>query len=398
MEQIRGASRRALENLVELAIREKVHFVLIAGDLYDGTWRDFRTGLFLVKQATRLREAGIPLKLIAGNHDAANKMTRSLKLPENVRFFSADKPETEILTDLDVAIHGQSFAQAEVLEDLAGKYPQYVKGCFNLGLLHTGMDGREGHSPYAPCSLDGLKTRDYDYWALGHIHQREVLCKEPFIAFAGNIQGRHIRETGPKGCFLVTVDSARNISAEFIPLDVMRWARVVIDLADVADTDETLELVAARIGGLECELRDNPLAIRLELVGSCAIHRTLQSDRESWINQFRGIAIDASRGQAWIEKVQFHTLDGKQDTASWVDESSLSELQELFSLIRRDPQQLSAIGFDFSKVTRKLPSELAHWRLDEKIITSQIIDEAQSLLLERLLHPQLPARKGKTQR
>jgi DNA repair exonuclease SbcCD nuclease subunit len=398
VEQIRGASRRALVNLVDLAVQEKVQFVLIGGDLYDGDWRDFNTGLFLINHATRLREAGIPLLMIAGNHDAANKMTRSLKLPENVKMFAAAQPETEILREIDVAIHGQSFAQAEVMQDLSAHYPPPIRGCFNLGLLHTGMEGREGHSRYAPCNLESLKAKGYDYWALGHIHQREIICEEPFVAFSGNIQGRHIRETGPKGCFLVTVDSSRQSFAKFVSLDVMRWARGIVNLGGVADTDEVLELAAERIRQLQGEAGNYPLAIRLEFQGACAAHRQLLAHRESWINEFRGVTIDASNGRAWLEKVQFQTVEYSAGAQPSIDESSLGELHELFGLIRREPQRLKDLVFDFSHASRKLPPELAHWRLDELPIPPDVIEEAESLLLDRLLHPVTPVRKGKTQR
>lgn len=40
VEQVRGATRRAFENMVQCALREKVDFVVIAGDLYDGDWPD----------------------------------------------------------------------------------------------------------------------------------------------------------------------------------------------------------------------------------------------------------------------------------------------------------------------------------------------------------------------
>ena len=173
VEEIRNAARRALSNLVDLAIRQEVAFVLIAGDLYDGDWRDYNTGLFFVDQARRLREAKIPLYLISGNHDAANRMTRTLKMPENVTFFSAERPETALLPDLDVAIHGQSFAKAAVYDDLSEGYPIVDSGHFNIGMLPTCAAGREGHDRYAPCSVEGLKAKGYDYWALGHIHLRE---------------------------------------------------------------------------------------------------------------------------------------------------------------------------------------------------------------------------------
>jgi DNA repair exonuclease SbcCD nuclease subunit len=205
VEQIRGATRRALANLVELAETERAAFVLVAGDLYDGDWRDYNTGLYFVRQMSRLREAGTPVYIIAGNHDAASQITKSLRLPENVRMLSADRPESVVLEAEGVAIHGQSFATRAVTDDLSATYPVRLAGFFNVGLLHTCAEGREGHEPYAPCRIEALVAKGYDYWALGHIHKREILHGDPWVVFCGNLQGRHIRETGAKGCSLVTV-------------------------------------------------------------------------------------------------------------------------------------------------------------------------------------------------
>jgi exonuclease SbcD len=143
VEEIRAATRRALENLVKLAIEEQVDFVLIAGDVYDGDCTDYNTGLFFTGQLVQLREAGIPVYLIAGNHDAANKMSRSLKLPDNTRMLSHEEPETVLLEELRVAIHGQSFASQAVTDDLSQGYPEARKGMFNIGMLHTSATGRE---------------------------------------------------------------------------------------------------------------------------------------------------------------------------------------------------------------------------------------------------------------
>lgn len=223
VDRIRTGTRRALERLVELAINERVDFVLIAGDLYDGDWRDYNTGLFLRRTLGKLSEARIPVFIIAGNHDAENKMTRSLSMPEGVRMLATDRPQTVRLENLGVAIHGQGFATAAVTQDLSLHYPEAVRGCLNIGMLHTCVAGAEGHERYAPCSVAGLRTRGYDYWALGHIHLRQNVNDDPSIAFPGNLQGRHVRETGPKGCLIVDAEPGRPPRSTFHRLDVLRW-------------------------------------------------------------------------------------------------------------------------------------------------------------------------------
>src|SRR5262249_43365927 len=147
---MRSATRRALENLVNLCIAESADFLLLAGDLYDGNWKDYNTGLFFAAQMSRLKSAGIDVVLIPGNHDAKSQITKHLRLPDNVRELSVRSPETIELEPLGVRIHGQGFATRAVTTDLAADYPEATNDFFNIGLLHTSMDGREGHEPYAP--------------------------------------------------------------------------------------------------------------------------------------------------------------------------------------------------------------------------------------------------------
>jgi len=156
LDVLRGAAREAFTNLVSLAIEEKVAFVLLSGDLYDGEWKDYHTGLFLSQQLSRLREAEIKVCIIYGNHDAESRITKSLRLPDNVRVLSTKSPVTVSLEEVGVAIHGQGFAKRDVTENLAEQYPEAIKGLFNIGMLHTALSGAEGHEPYAPCNLGTL--------------------------------------------------------------------------------------------------------------------------------------------------------------------------------------------------------------------------------------------------
>ena len=203
VEAIRGASRRAVANLVSAAIEERVAFVVLAGDIFEGDWRDFGTGLFFAQQLRRLGEEGIEVFLLAGNHDAAAHMTRQLEWPANVTVFSTKAPQSVTHAASGTVLHGQGFATRAVEQDLAARYPEAVAGAFNIGVLHTALDGREGHDPYAPTRVETLRGKGYDYWALGHVHAREVVSREPWIVFPGNLQARHLRETGSKGATLV---------------------------------------------------------------------------------------------------------------------------------------------------------------------------------------------------
>ncbi len=383
VEEVRQATRRAMENLVQLAIDQAAAFVLIAGDLYDGDWRDQRTGLFFVAQMAKLREAGIRVFVIAGNHDAANKMTRTLPLPDNVHMFSHRKPETVVLDELGIAVHGQSFARAAVTTDLSANYPAAVTGMFNVGLLHTSATGREGHENYSPCTLDGLRAKQYDYWALGHVHAREVLCEEPWVVFPGNVQGRHIRETGPKGCTLVTVDDRSHATLEPYHLDVLRWQTCAVDVTGAETSDEVLDQVRHELSCLASAADGLPLAVRVELRGACAAHRQIAAAPRQFVDDVRATALDVG-GDVWIEKVKRHTASPVDLAAMAVADGPLGELVELIEQLKTSPDELQAIlGSDLKTLNKKLPAELTE-QSDLLNVAEQQSGEQSADLLEEV--------------
>lgn len=385
--ECRGATRRALENLVDLALVEEVAFLVIVGDLYDGDWPDYNTGLFFAKQMLRLRDGGIPVFMIRGNHDAANKMTKDLKLADNVRVLSSQEVETVILEDQGVAIHGQSFPTQAVVTNLAKSYPTRRKGYFNLGLLHTCVDGREGHEPYAPCSLTDLRTREYGYWALGHIHTRETLYKnDPWIVFPGNLQGRHARESGPKGCMLVTVDDHHDvISAEPRWLDVVRWETCQLDAEGASDGDEIVSRFRDRLIQLLSTCDDRLLALRIDVRGATKAHSSLSSRAMHWISEFRQTALDVGSCRVWIEKILLRTSSQRSLTDDLLSDAPLAELATLLDELRRDEFQLNTLCTRaFADLSRKLPPDLLDGLHSSECFRG-LIDQVGPLLFERLL-------------
>jgi len=295
-----------------------VAFVLLAGDLYDGDWKDFNTGLFFAQKMARLKQSGILVFIVSGNHDAANQFTKSLRNPGNVKWFSTNRAETILLDECDVAIHGRGFATKAVEENLAAGYPPFVAGRFNLGLLHTSLDGREGHAPYAPCSLDGLRSKHYQYWALGHVHKREVVCQAPWVVFPGNIQGRHAREVGPKGCTLVTVDDGEVTDVREQIVDVLRWSHCRVDLSDATTREAAVDQVGRALQNEMASADGRLLAVRLELYGRTGAHAACVAHPEQFEQELRALAIDRCGESTWVEKVVLSTLP-ETETAAYVE-------------------------------------------------------------------------------
>lgn len=390
VEEIRGATRRALENLVRLATDREVDFVLIAGDLYDGDWQDHNTGLFFVQQMQRLREADIPVVMISGNHDAANRMTKSLRLPDNVALLDHRQPETarsHRLTELGVAVHGQSFASPKEFGNLARAYPEAVPGMFNIGLLHTSLQGYEGHEPYAPCTPDDLRQKGYHYWALGHVHQRTVVCKDPWIVFPGNTQGRHMRETGAKGCYVVSVDDQEHCELEFVPLDVFRWEVCIIDASGAGEPAEILDSFSAGLERLiQCH-EGLPLAVRVEVRGATKAHEALLGDTLRWTNELRAVALQIPDARVWVEKILWQTQP-KRELADVDSSAPVGVLLEYLREASEDEAELRQLAASLDDLRRKLPNELLSGgdalRFDDPAQIRQWLAEAEALLMRRL--------------
>jgi DNA repair protein SbcD/Mre11 len=308
-DRIRTATRAAYANLVDLALREQVAFVLIAGDLFAGEWQDWRTGQFFAQETARLTRAGIRVFCIRGNHDAASVATGRLALPDGARMLRTDQPESIRLAELNVVIHGMGFSARSVTENVVSRYPPPLAGHLNIGLLHTSATDHGTHETYAPCTAEQLIAHGYDYWALGHVHTRQVLADRPcWIVFPGNTQGRHIRETGPKGATLVTVGNGQIVDGAHRDLDVVRWAMLPVDLTDIATEDDAFAAVRAQFDTALDAAGDRLLAVRVVLQGATTAHPALVRDLGATRDKLHAEAAScAGAGTIWLESVEVRT-------------------------------------------------------------------------------------------
>ena len=386
--ELRGATRQACENLIDLCLEEEARLLIVAGDLYDGDWPDFNTGLYFAQQMARLDAAGIRVVLVRGNHDAASRITKRLVYPKNVHSFSERKPETLLLDELQMAIHGQSFARHDITANLAVGYPEPIAGRFNIGVLHTALEGREGHNPYAPCRVDELRARGYDYWALGHVHQREIVAEEPWIVFPGCLQGRNVRETGAKGCSVVSVQDGRVEAVEFRAMDVLRWVSLNVDAEGMDREDALLSRIADELQSAKRGAEGRFVAVRLQVVGTTALHEKLASEPEHYRQQIRAIGIEAGAGELWVEKVRFLTHPLLSAASQRKREDGIGELLRTVDEVLDDDAVLAELSAVLAPVMDKLPPEFRAGgeltNLRDRETMKELVARAQSLLLARL--------------
>ncbi|NJB68952.1 DNA repair exonuclease SbcCD nuclease subunit [Desulfobaculum xiamenense] len=384
-EEVRAATRRALDTLVTYTLDEGIPLVVLAGDIYDGDWKDFQTGLFFASQMTRLRHGGVRVVMLHGNHDAASSITRHLPLPENVTVLDSRQPQTVVFDDLTVAVHGQSFPTPAVTENLAANYPTAIAGLFNIGLLHTAASGSEGHANYAPCSMADLAATGYDYWALGHVHDHKILGTEPPVVYCGCLQGRHIRETGPKGCVRVDVDASGHAVHTFVPMDVMRWASVAVDATDAATTHDIAERFATALGDELRAAEGRPLAVRLTITGACAAHAELSADPDRTAALIRHAATDASAARAWVEKIILATSAPVDVAALRSSNTPQGELLRYLDRLESGDENFDDLGFDIADLRTKLPAAIDLPDTSDPAVRSALVRDARELLLARIV-------------
>ena len=380
-ERIRSATREAFEVMVGRAIAEGVAFVVIAGDLYDGDWRDYRTGLFFSAQMGRLKEAGIPVFVLHGNHDAQSQITRKLDLPGNVRVFGARAPETFLLEDIGVALHGQSFSQREIRDNLVPAYPGPVVGAFNIGVLHTGLGGMGGHENYAPCALADLVAKGYAYWALGHVHQFQILHRQPHVVFPGNLQGRHIRETGAKGAALVSIQDGEIGEVAMISSDVVRWCLVPVALDAAASVAEVLDRIRAGVEeSVAGQAEGRLLACRVVLQGRTPMHARLVGAEEYLLAEARAIALGLGADLAWVERVKVATQPVLDVGTLAARSDALGELQRMLDEAGGDPDLLAQLAEDPGQMLLRLPHEVRADAEEDSVLRAALEGNQQALV------------------
>ena len=356
--QLRNATRDAFCELVNRAIEEQVDFMVIAGDLYDGSWRDHNTGIFFCREMGRLKRAGIAVFVLFGNHDAESEMTRKLELPDNVRCFATQKPQTFTLDTLGVVLHGQSFRHKETTDNLAAAYPPPVAGYYNIGVLHTALEGHTAHANYAPCSREELHARGYQYWALGHVHEFAQWDGPSIIVFPGNLQGRHIRETGRRGAVLVEVDGRGHTTVERIFIDVLRWETLRIDAADCASLLDVARSIGRALEALlECDSHV-PRAVRVTVHGRTAAHGELFGLESQLRNEVLARIASIDNARLWLEKVKLETEALLDPAQSGHHFDAFSDLQEILREAGQDPEFLLKLETEFGAFTARMPHEL----------------------------------------
>jgi DNA repair exonuclease SbcCD nuclease subunit len=378
-----AASREAFTDLVTHAIEAEIAFMVIAGDVYDGEWKDTSIGLFFNREVARLVRAGIPLFLLKGNHDAESVVTKTISLPDSVVQFPTTKTKTFRIEELNVALHGRSFPDRAVNENYALSYPDPVPGWFNIGVLHTSCDGRTGHATYAPCTVEELARRGYQYWALGHAHEFEELARDPWIVYPGNLQGRSVRECGPKGGVIVDVADGHVSQVRRLIVDHARWAVVPVYLDGISEESVALRKIEDEIRPAAEQAEGRLLALRVRLEGTTALHRRLKADTRRFSDEVQAAAHRCNQ-DIWLEGLRIATLEPHAATSSNDAIASL-DLAVTLSALEHDSDLRTSAAALISDITAKLPGGIQTSDPQLKDDLDALLADARSLVLGRAI-------------
>ena len=313
-------------------------------------------------------------------------------IPTHATGLGADWEAVPVIEDdpSRAVVHGISYPRRDVYDNLVSELSDIAPGPYNIGLLHANVGSDTGHEAYAPCTLDDLRGNGIDYWALGHVHTRDVLSEDnPAVVYPGNPQGRHVNETGARGVYLVKVDGDE-IRLDFRPMDTVRWDRIEVDVTDVESDQELHDNLSRRVQDTLETADGRCLVVRITLTGRTPLHRTMrQADyledvRESILN-----AEFAGQSQfSWCERID-------DQTASPIDRDELLKgsdfLAEVLSTSERaklDPEVLAKLQgrladlYQHQRYRRYLD---AYGPSDDDLVA--LLDGAESLTVDLLAEP-----------
>lgn len=355
-ELVGDASRQAFVSIVDMCLEERVDALVIAGDLYDGDQTSMKTARFVATQIGRLHQAGIRVFKIRGNHDALSRISKQLVFPDSVTIFGG-RAQSALQTSggLDVVFHGLSFTQSKAPDSLLPKYPTAREGAVNVGIMHTSLAGSVGHDVYAPCSVADLQNHGFDYWALGHIHVRQVYPgARSTVVMPGIPQGRDINEAGEKSATLVTILDDGSLEIEERQTSVAQFERLSVDLTGAVEWPEVVTRVRDALEQLRSNVRSRHLLARVNLTGATPLSWQLIRDRDLLLAEAQQAA--GQLGATWIEKLDLDVLSSGTEAV----ENTADPIYELAASMRSDATseafRAEARAF-IQKTVAELPAE-----------------------------------------
>ena len=374
-EKVQAASRSAFKKITQTCIDEEVSALLISGDLFDGVQRSIRTVVFLLGELNRLKEKNIDVFYIKGNHDAENSNVGTIVFPSNIHVFDGSGGRKQ-LSNTNIFIHGVSYLGKKSVENLIPKFKDPIPDSINIGMLHTSLAGSNGHDVYAPCSLTELIDFGFDYWALGHIHKREIYSKKPFIVMPGIPQGRDIGESGPKSATMIEIND-KIISISEVQTSTIEFQKLQINIEDTEDDDDLTILIESNLTEVSQSIKSEDIVLRVEFIGTVNPNRywTILNNKEIWEETINKIT--ETHKNLWLDKFELQIICSTNNLVS--SETALDEIEKILGNIQNDSGVKELISDAFETIKGEIPrSRRAMLFQDEKsedVFKKNLLDE-----------------------
>ncbi len=379
----------AYENIINLCISEQVDALLVAGDVFDGADRSLRAQLKFVEGLKKLDTQGIRSFVCHGNHDPLDGWQARLDYPPGCRRFGPEWEAVPVFEDPDRAlIHGISYRKRDVTENLALRLGNVDPGPFSIGLVHGNVGNNPEHGAYAPCSLDDLAQSGVHYWALGHVHTRQVLNEQgPTVVYPGNPQGRHPNETGARGVYLVEVDDGGNVGLDFRPMDTVRWARLDSDIAALDTEQDLLDALHKGMQALLDGADGQSVVVRVRLTGRGELNRKLRRPNmiEDLVEAING-EWDERSPFVWCERIEDASASPFDREARLKGSDFLAEVLRTADRSKTDPELLAGLGTGLSDLYQhhRFRSYLSNSAPNEEEIAG-LVEEAEAMIVNLLI-------------
>lgn len=376
--KIKNSTFESFDSIIQHAIDQQVDFVVIAGDVYDKDHRSVQAQTKLRKGFEILAEHDIDVFVSHGNHDHLGGDWLSINWPPNVHFFKDGN--VQVLTfeknqQTKVHIYGFSYPQRAVTENKTSEYRQVQGAQYHIGLLHGALEGNTEHDRYAPFTINELLDKNFNYWALGHIHQKQVLHEQPHIIYPGNIQGLHKGEKGEKGCYVVELHD-HDTKVQFLQTNSIRWESQEIDIA-TCDHFEELLFACDKVKDA-CKQNNVSTILHLKLVGSGVLHQSLQdSSTIEELLEYLQEGEEEEDSFVWINSIEV-------GTANIYNREDLIEENGFIGELLRGPYIEEDLKHAVSTLIKNKKFKKAVSPFDEQD-WKEIIMEAEKLLLYQLM-------------
>lgn len=378
---IKQSTQKSFTKAIDTALDRNVDLVLIAGDTFDSAHPSPQSQLFFSREIQRLTDKKIQVVMILGNHDYLNP--DEMLLPQTPYFKllgsneEVEEFESKTKEDFPYTVVGFSYQHNHIETDKISEFPKKGDN-FTIGLMHASTKTTTNYqNVYAPFTTAEIKDLNYNYFALGHIHLRQTLSKDPLIVYSGNLQGRHINEQDSKGVYIGTVDeTTKKVSLDFVETAPIIWQMATLTLdQEISQKDLTRQIVEIltkqnvqqTLFGLTIEGAQYLSEKELELV----------KDSDYWLQLSNSLKFDSRLVKVYLtnnEKLQLRTADKEAFDQA---ENETFELDKIYALAS-DLSKKSDYVADILKKPEFIDEvkELAQVKLGQKL--KDIDDEVNS--------------------